>query len=377
MIKGSQAVIDNSIGKMAQKRVKKDGSTMGIFPLYGYIFDDERKPVINLKPAEAIRSIFQMALDGKTVPQICDALTNAGYLTPGEQKAIDKGKDVPTGKAWTRGAVNSILREIQYTGTAISGRSVVAAKAVAGQPKPMMPRFSPQSEWRRTPNARPAIVSEEVFSAVQEVLANKPKRKNSVRSYLLKYIGKCGGCGRALVYDDSVGYPLYRCKHTAGDPSAACHKMKFVASEIDDAVLAVIRKSAEVIINASNLNGISPKGDIGKELMDYEKRVTECNEQRQQCYERFILREIDRAEYLKLKNNCTAEIDRLNNQVALLKAEIRAHEVGKATLEIAKQATSKTIPQKEIVDTLIDKVLVFPDKRIEIEWKITDFSVVC
>ncbi|MDR0223267.1 MAG: recombinase family protein [Oscillospiraceae bacterium] len=344
MIKGTRAVQENTAGKTAQKRIKKDGSAIGLFPLYGYIFNDMREPEINPKPAEAIRQVFQMTLDGKTVQQICEALTQAGFPTPGEQKAMDRGEEVATKKAWTRGAVKNIQSEIQYTGTAVSGRNIIAAKTADGETKPMMPRLSPQSEWRLTPNARPAIISEDVFNTAQTLLSETPagRRSATAREFLLKGKAKCGSCGHGLKYDNGVGYPLFRCYSTVSDPGADCHRFKTVAKEIDDAVLAVIQKQAEVILTALDLNELSAKGDIKQELAEYEKRIENCNEQRQKLYERFILREITRDEYLALKNECSAEIDRLNKQVAAVKAEARAKEADKSLLKLAKQTVSDT-----------------------------------
>jgi hypothetical protein len=370
-LKGKTRIIAD---KVAKRRVKKDGSAMGLFPLYGYIFDDKHDAVINPKAAEAIRLVFQQTLDGSSVPQICEALTQAGFPTPGEQKALDRGENVTLGKAWTHGAVNNILRELQYTGVAVSGRSVIAAKLADGEQKQMMPRLRPQSEWSLTPNARPAIITEETFNAVQELLANRPKRSYTERNFLLKGKARCGCCGHSLGYDDGVGYPLFRCDHTIGDPNADCHKMKFVAKDIDEAVLTVIRKQAEVILNTSKLSQLSAKGDGARELSDYENRVAECNERRQRIYERFILREIDRAEYLKLKAECSDEIDKLNRQAAALRAEIQAQKGKPQVITLAGQAVSGTIPHRELVDALIDKVYVFPDKRIEIAWEIEDFT---
>jgi DNA invertase Pin-like site-specific DNA recombinase len=114
MIKGSQAVKE-ATGSRAAKRIKKDGSANAIANLYGYTLNKKREAKINPKPAAAIRLIFQMTLGGSSVPQICEALTQAGIPTPGEQKAMDRGEKVALGKAWVRGAVNSILREVQYT----------------------------------------------------------------------------------------------------------------------------------------------------------------------------------------------------------------------------------------------------------------------
>lgn len=375
LIKGTQAVQDNQIGKVAQRRVKKDGSAIGLFPLYGYVFDKDHKPQISPKPAEAIRTAFQMTIDGNTVPQICETLTKAGFSTPGEQKAMDRGETVTLGKAWTRGAVNGILREFQYTGTAVSGRSIIASKPTDGGARPMIPRLRHPSEWRLTPNARPAIISVDMFNATQEVLKVAPKAKTSERNYLLKYIGRCGDCGSSLKYDDGVGYPVYRCKHTSSDESVACHKMKFKASEIDEAVLAVVRKAAEVVLGKSDLGDLVPKGGKNKELSDYERRITEINAQRQKHYESYMLRIIDRTEFIKLKDECSAEIDRLNKQIAAFKAEAQSRVAMQSTRAIAEQALGETASYKEIVDALIDTVYVFPDSRIEIVWKIADFTV--
>ena len=152
--------------------------------------------------------------------------------------------------------------------------------------------------------------------------------------------------------------------------------MKYIAKDIDEAKLAVICKTAEVVLNAANLNDISLTGDSGKEQSDLKKRIAEINERRQQHYESYILREIDRKEFLKRKDECSAEIDRLDKQVAALKAEAQSRIAMQATRAIAERAVGETISHKELVDTLIDKICVFPDNRIEIVWKITDFAAV-
>jgi hypothetical protein len=126
-----------------------------------------------------------------------------------------------------------------------------------------------------------------------------------------------------------------------------------VAKDIDEAVLTVIRKQAEILLDTADLGELSAKGDAAQELSGFEKRIAECGERRQQFYESFILREIDRSEYLKLKEKCSAEIDRLNNQANALKAEIRARAADRTVLAIAKTAAAETTPHKEIVDALI------------------------
>jgi hypothetical protein len=149
--------------------------------------------------------------------------------------------------------------------------------------------------------------------------------------------------------------------------------MKFIVKEIDDIVLTAIHKQAEVILKTQKLNKLSAKRGGEQKLFDYEKRILECEEKRQRIYERFILREIDRAEYLKFKTECADEIDKLNNQLAILKQSERNKMVNAKLVEIAKEVKSKSEISREMVEALIEKVLVFPDKRVEIVWKIADF----
>ena len=74
------------------------------------------------------------------------------------------------------------------------------------------------------------------------------------------------------------------------------------------------------------------------------------------------------------RNDCTERLEKLNNQISVLRQAERNKQAGKKTAAIAKHALSETTTPREIVETLIDKVLVYPGKRIEIQWEIADFT---
>jgi hypothetical protein len=219
-------------------------------------------------------------------------------------------------------------------------------------------------------------VSKELFAEVQSVIAeSRHKRKNTrPRDYLLRGdILKCGCCRYALAYDP-IADPVFRCWHTQADPSAECHKLKVNVRELDGAIISIIRKQAEVVLNSDNLENLRQRNDAENRAYDCEKLIAELIERRQKLYERFITREIDRAEYLKLKDECSAEIDRLTMQAASAKAEAKAKTVDPSVLAIAKRTVEETIPYKEVINALIDKIYVYPNKNIEIVWKIADFT---
>ena len=92
-------------------------------------------------------------------------------------------------------------------------------------------------------------------------------------------------------------------------------------------------------------------------------------------YERFVLGEISRDEYLELKEEWNARLDRLNHQLAAMKSEMDAGKINPRSVAAAKTVLGETANNRELVETLIKAVKVYPDKRIDINWKISDFGL--
>jgi hypothetical protein len=295
-------------------------------------------------------------------------LTAEKHTIPGDHLEIQRGVDIVPKCQWKTVSLRSILANEQYTGTYVSGK--LLKNYETGKIECV-----PKCDWIVIPDTRPAIISKELFDEVQGIIAERKysSKYAKSRNHLLKTKVVCGHCGYAMYYDPKT-VPLYHCYNTASDANAPCHKMRYTASEIDEAVIEVIKKTSEVVLNVTELEALSPKGDSGKEQSDIKNRIAEINELRQRHYESYILRKIDRAEFLKLKNECSAEIDRLERQIAAFKAEAQTKSALQSKRAIAEQALGETITNKELVDALIDKVCVFPGNRIEIVWKIADFA---
>jgi DNA invertase Pin-like site-specific DNA recombinase len=334
--------------------------------IYGYS-KDESGLVIDPKAAGVIREIFQMAASGLSIREIRDKLADAGYLIPSEYVKLGKGHAITPTCLWTGKCVRGILRNIQYTGASVSGKrrkNYETGKRM----------YTAPSDWIVIPNRYPAIVSLELFEEVQRILAGG-KAKPQKKDYLLRgNLLKCGCCGYAMAYDDSNRNDVYRCHHTLAVADAQCHKMKIGAAELDGVVLTIIRKQAEIVLNTDNLSGLRKISADGKRIADFEKEVGECIAQRQQVYERFILHEIDRETYQSLQKDISEQIERLNVQIAIFKQAERDQQAGKKAAAIARHTLSDLATPREIVETLVDKILVFPGKRIEVLWKIADFA---
>jgi hypothetical protein len=277
-----------------------------------------------------------------------------------------KGKNIYVLNVWTGQSVRNILKDEQYTGTIFAGRTYQDSNG--------RKYHTPRSEWFVFPDKHAAIISKEVFEAVQE-LRSKTRKNMSRRNYLLTGKISCGCCGFAMVYGESTIPATYRCMKTHANPMADCHKMKVNANELEKAVMTIIKKQAEVVLDNGDLSELRKMTDFDKRTAECEKQIRQWVEQRQTYYEQFVQGEIDRETHVKLKGECTANIDRLNNQLAVVKQIERDKEADKKVTAIAKEALSTTAAPQDIVNALVEKILLFPGNRVEIRWKFVNFAV--
>lgn len=344
--------------------------------LFGYRINESKELEIDDSAAESVKMIFNLTLQGYTARDIAEKLYTEKRLTPGEHFKIARGLDIQPTYRWPTLRVREILKNEQYTGTYIAGRTF--------QDESGNKCHTPPSEWIIIPNKHPAIVSKEVFEQVQ-ALGSQGKRKMQPHNYLLKGKILCGTCKRAMVYSNTTTQPLYRCMSTLADETAACHKLKLSTTEVEDAVITIIKKQAEVVLNSDDLSGFH-KTLVGDKLLngsvvplniaDFEQQINLLSKERQECYERFVSLEIDRDTFQTIKADYTKQIDRLTQQLAVSGKAARKRDADKKTAALAKNVLSEMAEPKDIVDALIEKILVFPGNEIEIHWKFANFTEV-
>ena len=178
---------------------QKAGKYMGARAPYGYLKPDEdvTSLVINPETAPVVKMIFQNFSFILTwthnflLIQVTCQLSNIHsikiFLKTGVKKTTEK-------YIWYPVTVRLILMTETYTGTTIGGKWKVAS---VGSNKHLKTK---EEDWIVVEGTHEAIVSKEVFDAVQEKLElNSRKRsKTHNNNYPLKGLVKCGGCGQNL-----------------------------------------------------------------------------------------------------------------------------------------------------------------------------------
>ena len=99
--------------------------------------------------------------------------------------------------AWTIAQVKSILKEETYIGHSIHNKqSNISFKNKKKVRKP-------QEEWYRVENTHEAIISEEVFQKVQELIASRRRKRRNGTTQIFAGLIKCADCGWSLAYGEN------------------------------------------------------------------------------------------------------------------------------------------------------------------------------
>jgi len=334
---------------------------------YGYRFDGNWR--LDEPAAKTVRRIFDLALQGVFEADIAETLKAEQIPTPLEHRRVKNGKGIIPLFAWRAKGVRDILRDIQYTGALVCGKSAEKNDGSG------LHYRTHESDWIIIPNRIPAIVSKAQFDSVAVIMANHGKHYNTPSHLLRGNIVKCGCCGHALAYD-KLTVPVYRCYHTSANPYADCHKLKINAGLLDEIVLATIREKAQIVLNCADLSKLRRKNGDEQKIANCESAIRQNAAENQTLYELFVLGVLNHDEYLKLKEECNVRSVRLNLQLAAIKSEIEAGRVDPRSVAAAKLVVSETANNRELVETLIKSVRVYPNKRIDIDWKINSFGII-
>jgi site-specific DNA recombinase len=220
---------------------------------YGYRYvscregDGEARYEIVLEEARVVRQIFEwVGRDGLSIGEVCRRLKEQGIPSP-------KGKSY-----WDRTTVWGHLKNSAYRGHAIFGKTRIGPK------KPCLRAQRGRSEQPRRPHSVydvpenqgtripvPAIVSEDLFAAVEERLSENRKRNRQLRRgarYLLQGLLVCARCdyayyGKPVSLKAAKGkrrdYAYYRCTGTDSyrfGGERVCHNKQVRTDVLDEAV---------------------------------------------------------------------------------------------------------------------------------------------
>ena len=182
----------------------------------------KERPTLEVDPMAApiVTEIFESSRRGNGLAEICKEVNGRGITN--------------RGRRWQKNVVHYLLTNEAYTGTAVWGVKSKDEK----NPEPV-----------RVENAWPALVSRELFDAVQQGLheraptVQRPARVGS--QYLLSGLLRCGVCGRSYSAQGAKSgqFAYYVCSSLLREGAGACRNGRYLnASKVEDLVIEKVRE---------------------------------------------------------------------------------------------------------------------------------------
>ena len=205
-----------------------------------------------------------------------------------------------------------------------------------------------------------------MFDTVQasQLRFSQPNKKK--RDYPLKGKAFCGCCGHALSRTmQKTSY--YHCRHSEADVESRCHKMRLNAAEL--------KKQMEAAAPLAPDGTLRVDASV-PERTEYEQQIEALQDGKRALYERYLMGEIDLNTYKAEKAACDELLLKTKNAYAAVLAQAKQKQDEQARQDSRKEASKAIFDADtlttELAELLIDRVLVYPDKRIEIAYKIRD-----
>ena len=388
---------DISMKVRSSQGVKREkGEYIAPFAPYGYRKDPEdvNRLLIDEPAAQVIRRIFARKIEGVSANAIAKELTEEGILTP-SRYLQSKGVNITTGKkrtgtAWTPKQVIRILKNEMYIGHMVQGKSSKVSYKVSRIVR------KPQEEWDIVAGTHAPIIGEGDFRIVQSLMDRDTIRSpDGSGSYLFSGLLFCGDCGSTMCRRTSkwkekqTTYYICSGYNNKNRGSGGCTRHSIRETDLALIVKGSLNRMIRKMCRLDELAGNLEKMQISmadaetrdKEILRLNEELEKCRVLKSSLYQDLKDKLISEEQFERYRDRFSARERSLQGAILRQKDLIRqVYENGIAAEEILKRFREK--PQVEELDhrllvSLIDRILVYEDNRVDIIYRYTDRMQKC
>lgn len=377
---------DTSIKIRSQLEIKRRrGDFIGSFAVFGYRKDpaDRHRLLVDEYAAEVVRDIFAWKLDGLSAGDIAARLSAAGIPTPMDYKQ-SQGMNYSTSfrikekSEWSAGMILRILKNPVYTGVLEQGRVTTPSYRV----KRLVNK--PREEWAVVENCHEAIINYYDFESVQKALALDARTTESGKAVdLFSGMVNCGECGGAMIKktvpSGKKKYTYYVCATHKNEKTCFSHGIRDTA--LTEIVLEFLKKHIRDVIDLADLLAMTDTAQLQKAKVQKLRERLDTKEAEIDRYQRLLrsLYEsladglIDQSEYQNLKKSYTNRRAQAEEQADAIRVEmeqeINRSDQGLGWIEEFRRYQNIEALDRSIVVRLIERVLIFRDRRVDIVYR--------
>ena len=311
-------------------------------PPYGYRKDPNTKGkwIIDPEPAEVVRRIFRLFLEGNGVETIAHMLQEDRIMIPLAywfSKGLKRGgKRAHTDPfRWNMNTVWKILHQQEYCGDVINfktySKSFKNKKRLENDPE----------NWKVFHDVHEPIIDRGTFELVRSRLGKtkhrKPKPQNGEKSIFTDLL-VCADCGRKLWYhlNTSRNIRFFSCSNYKGDYRGTCPQRHYIREDaVYEVVMLELRRLAmllkedeaafaELLARETDRELLAKRKHLESELQQTLLRNDTVSQTMQKLYEDNVSGKVSDEWFLQLANRYETERMELKAKIASIRDELSA-----------------------------------------------------
>ncbi len=372
---------------------REQGQFVGSFAPYGYMIDPYNKNhlVVDESAADTVRLIFDMFIKGSGYRKIVQELNSRRIPSPTVYKQMNHSnyrncnlQNSPCKGLWTQTTIYYILRNENYTGTLVQGKSHTVSY------KNHKKKRVPKEEWVRIPNAHEPIIDSDVWNKTQERLQSRI-RACQVTNELSPLSGmvKCAVCGkpmkRNVYYNKSKTIQYYGLQCATYKTGAMnCKNTKSISGiQLEKFLVEQINLHIGKYCNPERINLMDKREDDIRSLKSMAEKWEVCIADKERkltrAYEDYLDNVISVEQYRSVGDRFSEEIAEMKSDCEKIKERIAEIEnsrlIESNRKSIIEKYSSVSKLTREIALDFIDTVYIGlcedgKQRQIIINWKI-------
>jgi DNA invertase Pin-like site-specific DNA recombinase len=367
-----------------ETRTKDGKHVTGAVP-YGYLRhpSDKSKWILDEQAAPIVQRIFNSIINGKSVTQIANELSEEQILIPTAhwQKVGAGMRSAPNAHPtnWSASAIIAICKKQEYMGWAVLNKTVketYKSKRVQASPENILV-FK---------DAHPPIVDEETWTVVQRLreTRRRPERVTGAVNPLTGVL-YCSDCGHKMYHkrgkQDARHKPHdeYVCSsYRHYTRSCTCHYIRVVV--IEKILLDMIKSVSHYVRNnepdfiervhkASALQQEAAVKESKRKLVTSQRRRDEINVLIKKLYESYAAEKIPEKYFTELLTGYDTEQSNLEAEIGKLQTTIDTYNTDSVRadkfIELVKKHTEFNEFTPTLLNEFIEKVIVHEAERVD------------
>lgn len=361
--------------KLGLQSSAKQGKRRVSIPPYGYTVNPVTKRLeVDETTAPIVKEIFRLYLhEGWGMFKISNYLMRKGVPTPRTE-----------GNKWHQNTIKGILSNPVYTGKLVFHREETTGTLAESELYKIRRKVEPEKQIVIA-NAHPAIITEDDFQAVQELMKKKGERKSNGKESLFAHIAKCADCKSGMHFKPDRRNGAYVCGGYVKYTSSYCSSHIIEEQTLLQAVKNDLRGLIQDSVRIEHLYGLAEeKANVLLSSVTREfKRIDEQLAELEKRFEKLLNLHIEGAittEQFKQQNERITQQQRdLANKKAKLQSALEARNDLNEQLKIFKKEVERFINLdiddehvlKQVLQRLIHKIEVFEGGKIKIHYNLS------